>query len=131
MFKFIQPINPLWSEKVIIKFILYFIQNPFVELLLDLINILIILSIEMGPNEKYPYGKERIKNISALLPSIMFVYFGYEILSESITTYFLNEVVHTSLFSLQSTVVLIKFSDKRIEFNFLVDVLDEFNVSGE
>lgn len=59
----------------------------------------------MGPNEKYPYGIEKLKNIVVLIPSILFVYLGSEILVESATSFIDSHEEVSSHFSLTSTLV--------------------------
>lgn len=59
----------------------------------------------MGPNEKYPYGIEKLKNIVVLLPSILFVFLGSEILVESLSRFFEHSEEVSSNFSLTSAMV--------------------------
>ncbi len=45
--------------------------------------------IRVDPSQKYPYGKEKMKNFVVLIPAFLFFYFGSETIYHAIHDYYL------------------------------------------
>ncbi|EAR84377.3 cation efflux family protein (macronuclear) [Tetrahymena thermophila SB210] len=86
--------------------------------------------IKMGPNEKYPYGIEKLKNVAVLIPSMLFVYFGTEMLVECAAAFVDSSEVSSSHFSLIPT--LLYTVSMGVEMNVIYNnIKDALKLEGE